>query len=483
MTSLSTLFSLGCISLYIAARNRWLNHSFSWHVCGLLFASISSLLLALLSKENAILIPLIILLIELLLYSNEKPWFLLKQLSKKQKKLSRIFVAVICIAVLSWAVHYASAGFNSRPFTMLERTLTESRILCFYISLILIPRINSFGLFHDDIAISTSLISPWTTITSIIFIVFLLTTAFHYRKKNPLFSLGVSWFFIGHILESTFFPLEIAHEHRNNLPSIGIILATASLIPVTKANNKKVTTIFLLILLVLASTTWLRATQWGNYQSLAYYEASHHPNSPATQALLSNAAHQAGQVIIATNAIKKAMELNTKETAYAMHYQNILAIHDKAIPEELQLETLLRIKANPLTPSTLLALNQIADCLRKEPCTPLKENYLEWINTVIEKKPTNTSYHYLKGKTLRAMNNQLGALNAFQKSHELNNGFLHPLFEMVDILLLMKQVAQAEEVVTWIEKANEKTTFRRDVELKKLKAVLARVKKSHSNNY
>jgi len=476
MTSLSTLFSLSCIIFYLAARNRCLHKQFSWRTTGLFLASITSLVLALFSKENAVLIPLIILLIEWVLYSNERPWRHFNNLPKQKQLVTWSAIIILCFFALLWAIDYASGGFNSRPFTMLERVLTESRVLCFYISLILIPRINGFGLFHDDIALSTSLFAPWTTITSIVFIVSLLAIAFYYRKKNPLFSLGIGWFFIGHLLESTFFSLEIAHEHRNNLPSIGIILAAISLIPSSKLSYKKVISGFILVTLILGSTTWLRAKQWGNYQSLAYYEAEHHPNSPAIQALLSNAANQAGDIDVATKAIKKAMELKPDETAYAMHYQNILAIYGKTIPAELQQETLRRITTNRLTPSTHLALNQIVNCLKKEPCAPLKGNYLEWINAIIERYPNTAAYWHMRGKAHRAMNNDLNALNDFQKASNLDKRFLHPLFEMVDILLLRRQIPQAEEVVIWIEKANEKTTFRRDAEIKKLKNLLNKIK-------
>ena len=478
MTSLSTLFSLACIALYLSARNKSLRLGFSWRIGALFIASVISLLLALYSKENAILIPLIILLIELCLYPNEKPWVFFKTISKHQQMIFGFILFILCFFFLLYALNYASGGFSSRPFTMLERVLTESRVLCFYISLILIPRINGFGLFHDDIALSTSLISPWTTIASIIFILGLLATAFYYRKKNPLFALGVGWFFIGHLLESTFFSLEIAHEHRNNLPSLGIILAAFSLIPPHKLNSNKVIASIIFIAIILGSTTWLRSKQWADFKTLAYYEAKHHPNSPAIQALLSNAANQAGDLDVATEAIRKAMTLDPNETAYAMHYQNILAIHGEPIPEKLQKETLKRIKANRLTPSTQLALDLIAGCLEKEPCAPLKQNYLEWISTVIEKAPNTAVYWYMRGKAYRALNDNLAAINDFQKAYDISDGFVHPLFEMVDILLRMGQIPQAEEIIKWIEKANGKNTFKRDGEVEQLKRLVETIKES-----
>lgn len=476
MTSLSTLFSLSCIIFYLSARNRGLQHPFSWRVAGLFLASLISLTLALLSKENAILIPLIILCIELVFYSNEKPWMLFNKLSKPQQLTSWAVIFTLCLWILLWAIDYASGGYDSRPFTMLERVLTESRVLCFYISLIFVPRINGFGLFHDDIALSTSLLSPWTSLAAIIFILGLLACAVYYRKKNPFFALGIGWFFIGHLLESTIFSLEIAHEHRNNLPSIGIILAAVALIP-KEIKPQKLISVFLLVSMVLGATTWLRAKQWGNYQSLAYYEASHHPNSPAIQALLSNAANQAGDSELAIQAIKKAMELDPAETSYAMHHQNILAVHGKPIPAELQLETLRRIRANHLTASTQLALDHIAGCLKKAPCAPLRKNYIEWIDVVIEREPNNAYYYYFKGMAHRANGDNLLALNAYQQAHDVGEGFVHPLFEMATLLIQLDQLDAAEYVALSIEKSSRKGDFRRHDELIQLKKILTKLKK------
>jgi tetratricopeptide (TPR) repeat protein len=482
MTSLSTFFSLGSIILYMRGRNRLIANGTNWRGVVFFIGSAISLTLAIFSKENAILIPLIILLIEVTLYTQSFPWMHFRQFNQKQRALIWVFLVTVGFFALLASIQYAEGGFQNRPFNMLERVLTESRVICFYIGLIFIPRINGFGLFHDDIALSTSLLSPWTTLPSILFIIVLIASAFYFRKKNPLYALGIGWFFIGHLLESTIFPLEIAHEHRNNLPSIGLILTAISLIPHAAINNKKLIAGFLLVALILGSTTWLRAKQWGNYQSLAYFEASHHPNSPAIQALLSNAANQAGDIEVATNAIKKAMELDSDETAYAMHYQNILAIHNKPIPDELQQETIRRIKANRLTPTTQLALDQIAGCLKKEPCAPLKNNYLKWIDAVINKEPNNALYYYYRGKAKRSLNKDLPALNDFQRAHEISTEFLHPLFEMADILLQAGQVSQAEEVIGWIENANEKTTFRRDKEIEQLKQLINTIKSNHTRS-
>lgn len=482
MTSLSTLFSLGCIILYLHARNTIMANGFNSKALLFLTLSMVSLTLALFSKENAALIPLIILWLELTLYPQQQPWAHFQQLTRNTRLLTCSILALACLCGLILLIDYASASFNHRPFSMLERVLTEPRILCFYLSLILIPRINSFGLFHDDIALSTSLLSPWTTPFAIIFLASLIFSAFYYRKTKPLYSLGIGWFFIGHLLESSFFALEITHEHRNNLPSIGIILAIAASIPYNHLiQTKKIIASFCFVSLILAGSTYLRASHWSSYQRLAYYEAAHHPESPATQALLSNAANQAGDIETAITAIKKAMELEPKEIAYALHYHNILSIYNKPIPNNLQQETLLRIKSYPVTPSAKLALHQIAGCLHLPACAPMKNNYLEWINQLIKQEPHNPNYYYHRGRAQRALNNSLAALNDFQHSHELHRTFLQPLFEMVDILLRSGQVSDAELIITWIEESNQATKLKRDHEIKQLRQLISRLKEKISS--
>lgn len=468
MTSLSTLFSLSCIIMYLCARNRYLNSPLSWRIGFFLLGSLCSLTLALFSKENAILIPLIILLIELLLYSNKKPWTSLQELPKRLKLLCWALVIITALLSLFWSINYASGGFSGRPFTMLERLLTESRVLCFYISLIFIPRINAFGLFHDDIPLSSSLFEPWTTIVSILFILGALLTAFHFRKKNPLFSLGIGWFFIGHLLESTYFPLEIAHEHRNNLPSIGLILAATSLLSTINLKNKTLASCLVVTLLIMGSTTWLRATQWSSAYTQALYEISHHPNSAAAQTVFSNVAHKTGHTEAAITAIKKAMELSPDEIALPMYYQHMLATSQLPITNSIQKDTLNIIKDNKITPSAQLALSQLSDCLPLDSCKAIRKNYLEWVDEIIKKHPRMAYYYLFKGKALLALGEEIQALNTFQNAFDMDEKFLHPLFEIADIFIKKGDTTNSLRVINWLKEANKKATIPRDNEINQL---------------
>lgn len=110
------------------------------------------------------------------------------------------------------------AGYSARS-SLTERPLTEGRVVIFYLYLIVCPHLESFGIYHDDIAISTSLTTPPTTIFALLTLGALVVAAWRMRESRPIVSFGIAWFLVGHLLESTILPLEIAHEHRNYLPT------------------------------------------------------------------------------------------------------------------------------------------------------------------------------------------------------------------------------------------------------------------------
>ena len=100
--------------------------------------------------------------------------------------------------------------------------------------------------------------------------------------RQPLVSLGILWFFTGHLMESTVIGLELVHEHRNYLADYGIILAVTALVaqaPLRKLGPLIRIATPAVFLLLFSYTTWVRATQWSDVVSQAAYEARHHPQS------------------------------------------------------------------------------------------------------------------------------------------------------------------------------------------------------------
>jgi hypothetical protein len=196
------------------------------------------------------------------------------------------FLVVPFALGLIWVSTWAFRGIaNFREFTTGERLLTEARVLADYIGWTLLPNLNSLTFYHDDLAISHGLLDPPTTLLAILALIGLLAVAIWQRRARPLFCLGVLWFFAGHSMTGTIIALELVFEHRNYFPSLGLLLAAASLVALEpglhRASAK--TLIASGFIIFFAFTTFLRAQEWSHPLRLAYSEALKRPDSPRAQ--------------------------------------------------------------------------------------------------------------------------------------------------------------------------------------------------------
>ncbi len=290
MTSLSALFLLSALLLHVRARedggrSGWLYLMLAW---GVLWP------LSCLSKESGALFPCFALAWELIVR---------RAAQGRLDRFARAFAVLAGLTFLGLAIYLALpagrwlwAGYDFRPFTLAERLLTEGRVLWFYLSLILLPRLGAFGLYHDDIAVSAGLLDPWTTLPAWAGLIGLAWLAWRARDRMPLMTFGIAWFFIGHLLESTVLPLEIAHEHRNYLPLFGVLLAViAGLAQLAeRARPARLCGLGLAAaaLVCLPLDTGLRAWQFGDELRRTQAEVLHHPGS-------ARAHYDAGRALIA----------------------------------------------------------------------------------------------------------------------------------------------------------------------------------------
>ena len=219
MTSLAVLFALMCMTAWLSGREHWMQHR-RVRAIGFWLLAFVSWCLGLLSKEHVAIVPLLIVVHEVFLlrrgefYHVKWPWIILGGLS----------VALLGLFYLgSDPIQRILAGYVRRDFTLAERLLTESRVLWHYISLFFIPVSERFSLFYEY-SVSRGLFSPITTCFSIIAWIGVISSAWIYRKKYPVFAWMAAWFLTSHLIESTFIPLEIIFEHRMYLPSIGLAL-------------------------------------------------------------------------------------------------------------------------------------------------------------------------------------------------------------------------------------------------------------------
>lgn len=280
MTSLSALFLLTGFLLHMLGRERgggpgWLLLLAGWLVCWPL---------SFFSKETGALFPLFVLAWELIIRRSQ-----VGRLDRFPRVLSSVIgvgIAAAAVYLLLPASQWLWAGYEMRGFSLPERLLTEGRVLWLYLGLLLFPRIEAFGIYHDDILLSSGLLSPWTTLPAWLGLIGFAWLAWWARKPAPLLSFGIAWFLIGHVLESTVLPLEIAHEHRNYLPSFGVALIGAWALSRTAAHGGWKKTLGMTLAVVLighgALVTGLRAHQYGDEIRRTQIESQHHRDSART---------------------------------------------------------------------------------------------------------------------------------------------------------------------------------------------------------
>jgi len=344
MASMAGMFSVLAIFFYLRARlNKSLQYRFLFFL-----ASMICYLLGLLSKENVIILPLSIPVLEVLFFCNNS------DLVPFKKTLAYTgLIVCFCLTVIYLmkpnAIDYILNYYVNRPFTLKERILTEPRIVLFYLSQLFFPAPSRLSIEHD-ITLSSTLLSPWTTIPAILAHIFLLFISIKLWRKQPLLSLSILFFYLNHIVESTIVPLELFFEHRNYLPSIFLFLPVAQMLNVVimKIGKRKsliaVATILIsLVLGIEAYATHTRNKAWQTEKTLwldALAKAPRSARPMATLAIMLAWGEHASQF-----KYRKALELTQQTLTLRMNRNyraeqlgNIASIYDKLGQKEKALE-------------------------------------------------------------------------------------------------------------------------------------------------
>jgi protein O-mannosyl-transferase len=231
--------------------------------------------LGLAAKETAVLLPFFLLTIELSAFG-------FAGLPPVRAAWRGIAGGLILVSL---GVAYMNANtlfpaYFGREFTAAERLLTESRVLMLYLQMILTPDLSLFALFHDDVPLSKSLLDPISTLPSVCVVLVAVGCTF---ARRPLWlAFGCAWFISGHLLESSLVPLELVHEHRNYLASVGPLSALvigAQLILKRVPDARLRYLPMALFIVCVAIVTALRAVDWDDPWRQMSVDIRHHPES------------------------------------------------------------------------------------------------------------------------------------------------------------------------------------------------------------
>lgn len=219
MASMSAMFFMLALFLYLKGRlNEKIKSRLLYFLC-----VATAFVCALATKENAIVFPAALLLVEIIFFVPENHSNSFKKIAVT-RGIAAAAIGLIGLWVFSKGDPLSILeSYAGRPYTLAERLMTQPRVLLFHLSQLIFPVPSRLSIQHD-ITHSVSLTDPWTTLPSIGVLLLLIGYSLYSMRSRPFLSFAVLLFFLGHIVESTILPLELVFEHRNYLPSMFIFL-------------------------------------------------------------------------------------------------------------------------------------------------------------------------------------------------------------------------------------------------------------------
>lgn len=262
MNILAALFYLLTLLLYIYGRleRKKKKKGVFW------FFAVISGLMSIGSKEIAITLPVFIVLYEWYFFKNlDFAWF------KKILLPLSLVGLVVCLLggyyVKTRYSQYFSQGYSIYDFNMVQRLLTEPRVVLYYISLLFYPNPIRFNLDYDY-PVSYSLFEPVSTLFSILIIAGSIWAALYFAKRERILSFSILWYFGNLVVESTVLPLDLVFEHRTYLPSMMVFFCLAYIIFKYQNKTKVVLSLFICTVLLCAFWTYERNRVWSNWETL-----------------------------------------------------------------------------------------------------------------------------------------------------------------------------------------------------------------------
>ena len=276
MTTLAATFMLLGLNGYLYARARSDANSTA-ALAGMTVALLLGTLLGMMSKENAALLPSLVLVLEATLLRSPA-----NIEAGKWRTWRFFFLALpsllIALFLLS-KLPYSDDTVLRRGMTGWQRLITEAQILWEYLLNAFVARPARYGPFHDGYPLTRTILDP-VALVALTSWLLVIAGAVRWRRKYPLAAFSVLWFVAGHLLESTTVPLELYFEHRNYVPLLGPAFALSYFLLSITGQYRNVARLgvsaYLLVnIAILFSVTSL----WGKPLEAASYWKSNSPHS------------------------------------------------------------------------------------------------------------------------------------------------------------------------------------------------------------
>ncbi len=279
MASMAALFFILSLFLYAWGRVQWRARGKLTLAAALAFSGcVLSGTCAILSKENAAMLPIIILLYE---------WFFFQDLSVSIPKRQILWIVGVILIFSVIAICYLGVnpldrilnGYTQQEFTLPERVMTEWRVIIYYVSLFFYPHSVRLILDHDY-PLSYSLAEPGTTLFCLGAVFALIMLCIYLARRHRFLAFCLAWFLATLVIESSVIGLDTIFEHRTYLPFM-LFMAGGAYLALGYIRPTKAAIIGLcMVALVFSIWTWQRNTIWQSPIDLWTDNVHKSPNDP-----------------------------------------------------------------------------------------------------------------------------------------------------------------------------------------------------------
>ncbi len=318
MTSLAALFTLLAFGSYLMARRSGRRGAGLWYL-----AAAAAFLLALGTKENAVLLVPVVALYEWC-FCRDRWRARLEGLVGEARvgavKALGAVLGLLLVGLVGWSVFRASplvgwsTDFGWRDFTGLERVLTQSRVQLFYLSLLVWPSPGRLNLDHD-FAVSRGLMDPAGTLFAMAFWAVAILGVALLAARRPRYGFPLLAYLVFHSIEAGPVDLELVFEHRMYLPGAMLALLGATALKDFTRQRRRMATVGLLLLWIpLAGWTHQRNVTWSDPLELQRDIAEKSPNKSRAQHNLANALLEDGRPDEALDYALRAIELDPTQS-------------------------------------------------------------------------------------------------------------------------------------------------------------------------
>ncbi|SNB46635.1 tetratricopeptide repeat protein [Geobacter sp. DSM 9736] len=292
----------------------------SWYL-----VSLAACVVALWTKQNAVVLPLALLLIERFFLNDAKKgwrrqllyllpfilvtvWNTYLQVGTDEKILFNHAARAeywakaketSAVAPSSDGVKLVKPPENLRMLYL----VTEFSVLWLYMRLLVLP----YGqIFDYGYPLAQAVLTPQNAV-AFLGLVALAAFAWYLRARRPLISFGIAWFFLSLLVESTFIPLDAAVEHRLYMAVFGFAVIVLDLLK--NLPRRLLVAAVTAGIIVYSGLTWQRNALWSDTIAFARDNVQKAPANQRNYLTLATAYADRGRWTEAENTLRAAIKV------------------------------------------------------------------------------------------------------------------------------------------------------------------------------